>query len=125
MTAQTPEQTHAAIEAAFNAGDIEAFVAAYEPDATLIAPPEGQVAQGRDQIREAVRSSFELRPRAEIRVLQKLESDGLALTRAHWRLHGTDEDGKPVELDGRGAIVSRRQPNGSWLIVLDSPLVPD
>jgi uncharacterized protein (TIGR02246 family) len=125
MTARTPEETHAAIEAAFNAGDLDAFVAAYEPDAVLIAPPEGQVAQGRNQIRESARASFELRPKATIRVLQKLEQDGLALTRAHWQLAGTDAEGNPVELDGRGAIVSRRQPDGSWLIALDSPISPD
>jgi len=29
-----------------------------------------------------------------------------------------------VELTGRGSIVSRRQPDGSWRIVLDNPLTP-
>ena len=35
----------------------------------------------------------------------------------------TDGDA-PVEISGRGTIVSRRQPDGSWLIVLDNPVSP-
>jgi ketosteroid isomerase-like protein len=30
----------------------------------------------------------------------------------------------PVRLTGRGTMVSRRQPDGSWGIVLDDPLSP-
>ena len=50
---------------------------------------------------------------AEIEVVGKLESDGLALTHARWRVG---------EMSGYGTIVSRRQPDGSWLIALDNPL---
>jgi ketosteroid isomerase-like protein len=57
-------------------------------------------------------------------VAKKLQSDGLALTQARWNLTGTDADGERVELAGEGTIVSRRQPDGSWLIVLDNPIRP-
>jgi ketosteroid isomerase-like protein len=43
-TATTPEETHAVIAAAFNAGDLEAFVGAYEPDAVVLTPPAGRPA---------------------------------------------------------------------------------
>jgi ketosteroid isomerase-like protein len=56
-------------------------------------------------------------------VVDKLEADGLALTHARWSLVGSD-GGERVELAGRGTIVSRRQPDGSWRIVLDHPLSP-
>jgi ketosteroid isomerase-like protein len=55
-------------------------------------------------------------------VLGKLEADGLALTQGWWRLVGTSEDGGQVELTGRGAMVSRCRPDGSWRIVLDNPM---
>jgi uncharacterized protein (TIGR02246 family) len=125
MTARTPEETHALLEAAFNSGDLDAFVEVYEEDAILIAPPDGQLARGREEIRESVRSTFALRPTAQLVVLQKLQTDGLALTRARWSLVGTDADGNDVELAGRGAIVSRQQADGSWLIALDSPIAPE
>ena len=124
MSARTPEETHAQLAAAFDAGDVDAFVAAYEPDATMIVPPEGGVARGHAEIRRAVEATFALQPTADIEVVRKLESDGLALTHARWRLHGHDPEGRAVELAGRGSIVSRRQPDGTWLIALDNPLTP-
>ena len=44
-----------------------------------------------------------------------LESEGVALTHARWRTGS---------ISGRGSIVSRRQPDGTWLIVLDDTLTP-
>jgi ketosteroid isomerase-like protein len=71
-----------------------------------------------------VQPTFALRPSANIAVVQKLQTDGLALTQARWSLVGSDA-GERVEMSGRGAIVSRRQPDGSWRILLDNPLSPE
>ncbi len=41
------------------------------------------------------------------------------------RLNGVGGDGdKRLEASGSGTIVSRRQPDGSWRIVLDNPMTP-
>jgi uncharacterized protein (TIGR02246 family) len=126
MPAQNPEQTHALLEAAFNAGDVDAFADVYEEDAALLVPPDGELVVGRDEIRAALAPQFALEQKAaRIEVIAKVETDGLALTNAHWRLAGTDADGNAVELAGSGTIVSRRQPDGTWLIVLDRPVRPD
>jgi uncharacterized protein (TIGR02246 family) len=125
MPAHTPEDTHALLEAAFNAGDIDAFVQVYEENAQLIAPPDGVRVTGKEAIRAAVEPTFALRPTARIEVAEKLESDGLALTQARWSLVGQDADGSTVRLAGRGTIVSRRQPDGTWLIALDNPVAPE
>lgn len=124
MAAHTPEEVHDVLMAAFTAGDVEAFVDTYEEDATLVVPPDEELVHGRDEIRRAVAPTFALKPRGEVTVLKTVESDGLALTQARWRLVGTGEDGQTVELNGDGTIVSRRQPDGSWQVVLDSPLRP-
>jgi uncharacterized protein (TIGR02246 family) len=124
MHARTPEETHALLAAAFNAGDLDAFVAVYDDDATLMVPPDGTRVSGKAEIRRHSEPLFALRPAAEIKVIEKLETDGLALTLANWTLDGTGPDGQPVELAGRGSIVSRRQPDGSWRIVLDIPVRP-
>jgi uncharacterized protein (TIGR02246 family) len=125
MPARTPEETHALLAAAFNSGDLDAFVDVYEEDAVLLAPPEGERVTGRGEIRCALESTFATRPRAEIRVVAKLQQNGLALTLGHWTLSGTDADGARVNMEGRGTIVSRRQPDGTWRIVLDLPVRPD
>jgi uncharacterized protein (TIGR02246 family) len=124
MSAQSPEAVHALLEAAFNAGDLDAFMDIYDDDATLIVPPEGQRVSGREAIRAAVQPTLALRPSAQIEVVEKLQADGLALTHARWSIVGTD-GGERVEMSGRGTIVSRRQPDGSWRIVLDNPLSPE
>ena len=124
MSAHSPEEVHDVLMAAFTAGDVEGFVRTYEEDATLVVPPDEVLVHGRDEIRRAVAPTFALKPRGEATVLKKLESDGLALTQARWRLVGTGEDGQTIELTGDGTIVSRRQPDGSWKVVLDNPLRP-
>ena len=86
-------------------------------------PPDGRRVSGRDAIRAAVEPIFALHPTAQIEVVGTLQADGLALT--HARLNvvaGAGRDG--LEVSGRGAIVSRQQPDGTWRIVLDNPMTP-
>lgn len=123
MIAKAPEELHALVEAAFNARDADLLVDLYDEAATLIVPPEGPRASGKDEIREAIVATMAMRPRARIEVLDKLETDGLALTHGRWTLAGTGADGSAVEMSGRGTMVSRRSGrDGSWKIVLDDPM---
>ncbi len=124
MPARSPEETHALLEAAINAADVDALVEVYEPNATLVVPPEGELVSGHAAIRHALGPTLALAPTAEFEVVAKLEGDDLALTYGRWRMVGSDPAGDRVELAGRGTIVSRRQPDGNWLIVLDNPLAP-
>jgi uncharacterized protein (TIGR02246 family) len=122
MGANTPEEIHSLIAAAFHAGDLDAFLDLHEPDAASVVPPGGEVARGKAQIRAALEPIFAQAPKVEIEVVGKLEAEGLALTHARVALTGL-EPGGPTAL--RGTIVSRRQPDGNWLIVLDNPMSPE
>ena len=123
MPAHSPEEIHALIAAAFNAGDLDAFLELHEEDAAAIIPPDGRRVSGRDAIRAAVEPIFALRPKARIEVVGKLQADGLALT--HARLNVVAGEGRErLEVTGRGTIVSRQQPDGTWRIVLDNPMTP-
>ena len=124
IRADRPEALHAVIEDAFNRGDLDAYLDAYDDDATLVVPPDGRVVHGRDDIRAASVPLFALRPRMTIVVEMALRADGLALTHARWQLDAIAEDGRRTELSGRGTMVSRRGPDGIWRIVLDNPLSP-
>ncbi|MGH2985172.1 MAG: YybH family protein [Solirubrobacterales bacterium] len=124
MHAHAPEELHALLEAAFNARDLDAYIDLYDEDAALIVPPEGDRVSGKEAIRASVEGTFALEPDFRSEVVGKLEGTGMALTHARWRLAGAGEDGAPVEMSGRGTIVSRRQPDGSWRIVLDNPMTP-
>jgi uncharacterized protein (TIGR02246 family) len=124
MPAQRPEDVHALLAAALNSGDIDAFVEVYEQDAAHIVPPTGERVSGRDALRVALGPIFARHPSARIEVVGKLQSDGLALTHGHWKLALTGPDGNREDLEGHGTIVSRRQSDGSWRIVLDDPITP-
>ena len=124
MPAQSPEEIHALLAARLSAGDLEALVELYEHDAALIVPPEGQQVSGRDAIRVALQPTVALAPSMRSEVVGKLQADGLALT--HARVNVVAGDGRErLEVSGRGTIVSRQQPDGTWRIVLDNPMSPD
>ena len=123
MPAYSPEEVHVLIAAAFSAGDLDALTELYEEWATLIVPPEGRRVTGRDAIRAAVQPTVGLAPAFRSEVVEQLQADGIALTHARWRAVRTD-GGEEVEMSGRGTVVSRRQADGSWRIVLDNPMSP-
>lgn len=123
MPARSPEQLHELIAEAVNARDLDAFEALHEPGATIVLPPEGRHVSGHDAIRTAMTATFAMRPDLTIEVLDKLETDGLALTHGRWSMT-ISAGGRRSEVSGRGTMVSRRQADGSWRIVLDSPLIP-
>ena len=121
MSARTPEEIHALIAAALNAGDRDAFTTLHEPMATVVVPPDGRRVTGADAIRDAIAPILALRPAMRIEVVDKIQSDGLALTQGRWTLSGHDGH-ELIAMSGLGTMVSRRQPDGSWRIVLDNPL---
>lgn len=122
--AHTPAALHTILEDAFNRGDIDALMDIYDEDAAVVVPPAGRYVRGSDNIRAATAAVLAQRPRLTSVVDKTLQTDELALTHAHWELVGTDADGNPTRLRGRGTIVSRRRPDGTWGIVLDDTLSP-
>jgi uncharacterized protein (TIGR02246 family) len=95
---------------AVNAGDVEALVALYEPDAVIAYPP-GELTVGHAAIRALYEQMLAARPHFEYEEpLTTLVSDDIALTATP----AQDEAGARAQ-------VVRRQPDGTWLRVLDRP----
>ncbi len=94
-----------------NQGDVEGLVALYEPEAVL-ARPDGQIAAGREEIRKFYTALLASRPhfrpgdqRAALR------SGNLALTSTR------------LTTGSVTAEIARRQADGSWLWVVDQPVI--
>jgi len=108
--ARTPEDLTRLVVERARAGDAEGLAELYEPDAVLGFPP-GEVAVGRDAIRAVyerlLAQAPDFRPEEP---LTTLRHGDLALTATR-------------ALDGAGgrAQVVRRQPDGTWLRVIDRP----
>jgi uncharacterized protein (TIGR02246 family) len=120
MAPTEPEQIHRMFEDAFNAGDLDALVALYEPEAALVPQP-GAVAEGTEAIREALRWFLDRRGRITLDTKLVLRVGDVAYLANRWSLTGgTMPDGSPAELGATTAEVARRQPDGSWLYTIDN-----
>ena len=76
---------------------------------------------GTAAIREAIANFLVLKPTISLDTKVLGEAGGIALMTSRWRLTGAGPDGAPVELAGQSAEVVRRQPDGSWLFLVDTP----
>ncbi|MGA3029782.1 MAG: nuclear transport factor 2 family protein [Candidatus Limnocylindrales bacterium] len=93
-----------------NAGDAEGMAALYEPDAVVAFPP-GQMTVGREAIRTLYEKMLATNPHFSLeQPLPTLRIGGLALTST-----------PALDEAGARAQVVRRQPDGTWLRVLDRP----
>jgi uncharacterized protein (TIGR02246 family) len=120
VEAKDPADMHRLFADAFNARDLDALVALYEPEAVLV-PQAGQRAVGRDAIREALAGFLAAFETIELTTRGIVQQGDIALLYPEFRLGGTGENGEPVTLEGRGTEVARRQAYGTWLFVIDDP----
>ena len=120
MPARNPEELDRLFSDALNSGNLDALVALYEPHATL-TPEPGQVVTGTQAIREALSAFVAIKPTITLEVKTLAQTGDLALTSAKWVLSGTGPDGDHTTMSGHSVEVSRRQPDGSWLFVIDTP----
>lgn len=107
--AARPEDLGLLLLQRLNSGDVEGLVALYEPDALLAFPP-GEITVGSDDIRDVYAELLADRPRFDPgRPQPALINGNLAITST--RLANGD-----VTVE-----VARRQPDGTWLWVIDQP----
>lgn len=122
MPAQRPEDIPGLIAEAFNTNDPQAMLDLFEPGGILVRPPDGAQKVGLAAVGEALGPMFATITAADITMTSAMRSGDLAMTHADWHLEGKDEAGEPVALSGKGTVVSRQQPDGTWRIVFDDPV---
>jgi uncharacterized protein (TIGR02246 family) len=119
MQPTTPEQVHVLWREATNAGDLEAIVALYEPQAAIVNT-EGELLEGLDAVRHVTEGLLQLKPTFELRVERVLRCGDVALLLSPWTMSATAE-GTPMTLQGTTTDLVRRQPDGTWRFVIDNP----
>lgn len=124
-TAQTPEAILTLFSQAMNRGDLDFIMTLYEDNACLIPQPHDQPVQGKAAIRLALHGFLALKAKIEIQRTTSVRAGDLALLRSAWRLTGTDPDGSALQMSHESTDVARRQPDGSWKIVIDHPFGAD
>jgi uncharacterized protein (TIGR02246 family) len=108
MPARKPQELHEMWDSALNSGDAEGLLQLCEEKAVFIAQP-GQRCEGLDQIRAAIEAWIPLEPRVALRATHVVECGDLALSQSEWTLKATNPEGEPLEMEGKGTEVLRRQ----------------
>lgn len=116
----SPEDKHRYFAEACNAGDADALLALYEPDA-IVVERNGDRTQGTEAIRTHIARLLAMRPTMRLLGSSTVVNGDLAQLSSWWRCTVVLPDGAPTELEFHGSELDRRQPDGSWLIVIDNP----
>jgi uncharacterized protein (TIGR02246 family) len=125
MSAKTPEDAHRLFVEAFNAGDVEALVALYEPQAVL-CKGDGQPIAGLQAIHQAFEAFLASKPKIKLQTKYGIRMGDLALLRGEWGITGMDSSGQLLAPTRHSsAEVVRRQPDGTWRYVIDHPFGAD
>ena len=121
--ANTPGDTGRLVAEAITAGDLDAALSLYEPDATFVMPKglgEGSVT-GLDGLREAFSGFLAMNPQLIANADTTVLAGDTALVIGNWTLNARDAEGNEIAAGGRYADVVRRQPEGAWMFVIDNP----
>ena len=123
MSAHSPTEIHALFQNAFNLRDVEALISLYEPDAILMVG--GKQVTGREKIRAAFHSMLSVGARMSLTTRSIIESrDGLALLHGEWIIQRSRATEPQLTTQGLSTEVVRKQPDGTWLFIIDSPYTP-
>jgi len=106
--------------AAFQCGDVDAVMKAYESGAVVAFEP-GRPVKDSSLMRRTFHDWCALSPRFTYGGHEVLIAGELAVHLAPWQMRGTAPGGAPIEQGGLSVAVLRRQPSGEWLMVIDNP----
>ena len=121
MSATSPTHLMSLFAERAAAGDVDGLLALYEPDA-VFEPALGTVLRGVDQIRPALAEFAALKPTLEYEGDTDCVIVGdVALVSNNWTATAQLPDGSTLRQAGQSADVLRRQPDGSWLVLVDQP----
>jgi uncharacterized protein (TIGR02246 family) len=120
MSPHKPEDWPRLFEQHLNAGDLNAVMALYEPDARFVGR-SGETVIGRDRIRQVLAGMIRTKTRLESRVVKAVTVDDIALLYTDFQGTTLDASGEAVAIHHRAVEVLRRQPDGASKLIVGDP----
>lgn len=120
ISAHKPEDWPRIFEQHLNAGDLDAVMLMYEPDARFVSRT-GETLVGRDAIRKVLAELVEAKTQFHSRVVRTVIVGDIAQLCTDFDGAREDDSGKTVPVSARAIEVLRRQPDGSWKLIMGDP----
>jgi ketosteroid isomerase-like protein len=117
MSSEPSENIHETIKSASDAGDVEAIVALYAPDAVML-PPNDEEFRGLEEIRAWWQDYIKYFTITSSRETEheRTVAGGIAFDRRSYSITIVPKRGPKILDDLRSLTVSKLQPDGSWKI---------
>lgn len=109
--------------AAFNRGDLEVYLDAYEPDVLMMVEP-GKTLHGRDALHRAMQGIIGSGAQVSQLASQVMVRGDLALRVSRWRIEWPDRSGRRILQESCGSSLFRKGAGGMWRVVIDNPWSP-
>jgi ketosteroid isomerase-like protein len=106
---------HPSVEAGVNNQDLDGLMALYAPDAAMVLP-DGSTVTGTEAIREQWAGLVSMNGHMTLHSRYAIEAGDLAILSNEWTYTAGE-----LAMGATTAEVARRQPDGSWLYVIDHP----
>ncbi|MGA9062658.1 MAG: nuclear transport factor 2 family protein [Terracidiphilus sp.] len=114
MPALNPEECDQLFAQRLNAGNVDALLELYEPQSSHICPG-GAVPHGREAVRSVLHEFVAMHPTLNVEVKNVVRAgDDLAVLYDNWTLAANGPNGEPIQMNGTGVHIVRRQHDGTW-----------
>jgi uncharacterized protein (TIGR02246 family) len=115
-----PEDWPRVFEWHLNAGDLDAVMALYEPEARFVSP-SGEILVGHDQIRKVLGGLIAAKTRFHSHVIKAVTVGEIAQLSTDFAGTTVDRSGKTVPMHSKAIEVLRRQRDGGWKLIVGNP----
>jgi uncharacterized protein (TIGR02246 family) len=120
MLPDKPEDWPRVFEQHLNAGDLDAVMALYEPEARFVTK-SGETLVGRDRIRKVLAAMMEAKARFHSHVVKAVAVGDIAQLYTDFEVTMNDDSGKTVAIRSKAIEVLRCQLDRTWKLIIGDP----
>jgi uncharacterized membrane protein/ketosteroid isomerase-like protein len=120
ISAHKPEDWSRVFEQHLNAGDLDAVMMPYEPDAHFVTK-SSEILVGHNAIQKALGALIEAKTHFQSRVVRAVTVGDVAQLYTDFEGITIDDSGKTIAIHHKAIEVLRRQPAGDWKLIMGDP----